>query len=107
MKTSTIFISALLLVGCASTHQRASLTPEQARVVAMQLANDKASKLYHCQPFRDGGPAQFVSNHWVWIAKQGVGHADIEATVELAVDGSAQKVELQLLDSQNLLRSGF
>jgi uncharacterized protein YcfL len=102
VKTSPIFVFALVLVGCTSTHPNASLTAEQAKTVAIRLANDKASKLYHCQPFQDSEPAQYVSNHWVWFERQGVGHEDIEALVELAADGSAQKVEIQLLDSQNL-----
>jgi hypothetical protein len=38
-----------------------TLTAEQAKTVAMRLANDKASTLYHCQPFRDGQPARFVA----------------------------------------------
>jgi uncharacterized protein YcfL len=49
MKTSFIIIFTLLLVGCASTRQSASLTAEQAKTVAMRLANDKAFTLYHCE----------------------------------------------------------
>lgn len=101
MKTSCI-IFALLLVGCASTRESRSLTAEQAKTVAMRLANDRAYTLYHCQPFRDGQPARFVAGHWVWVELQGFGHADIQATVELAADGSPGKVDLQLFDSGNL-----
>src|ERR1017187_620332 len=103
MRTAHIIIFAFLLVGCTSTHQSASLTREQATKVSMRLANDKASTLYHCQPFRDSHPAQMVACHWLWVAQQGLGRGDIEATVELAADGSAQKVEVQLLDSQGIL----
>jgi hypothetical protein len=102
MRASFIVGFALLLVGCnTSTRQGASLTAEQAKTVAMRLANDKASTLYHCQPFRDGQPAQFVAGHWLWVARQGFGHGDIEATVELAANGSTNNVDLQLFDSQN------
>jgi len=69
----------------------------------MRLANDKAFTLYHCQPFRDGQPARFVSGHWVWVTQQGFGHSDFQATVELATDGSTNNVDLQLFDSQNQL----
>jgi uncharacterized protein YcfL len=102
MKTSFIIIFTLLLVGCASTRQSASLTAEQAKTVAMRLANDKAFTLYHCQPFRDGQPARFVAGQWVWVDYQGFGYGDIQATVELAADGSTHSVDLKLLVSAPL-----
>ena len=101
MKKSCIIISALLLLGCASSRQSASLTPQQAKTLAVQAANEKAFTLYHCRPFRDGQPAHFVAGHWVWTDRQGFGHADIEATVELAADGSRRGVDVQLLDSES------
>jgi uncharacterized protein YcfL len=101
MKTSFIIIFTLLLVGCASTRQSASLTAEQAKTVAMRLANDKAFTLYHCQPFRDSQPARFVGQ-WVWVDYQGFGYGDIQATVELAADGSTHSVDLKLLVSAPL-----
>jgi hypothetical protein len=103
MKASCIIFFTLLLVGCAGPHQSASLTSDQAKTVATRLASDKALTVYHCPPFRDGEPARFVVGHWVWIGRQGYGHGDIQATVELAADGSTNSVDLQLLDSQNLL----
>jgi hypothetical protein len=106
MKTSLIIILAFIFVGCESSRQSASLTPEQATTIAMRLANDKASTLYQCQPFVAGRSAQFVASHWLWVAQQGFGHGDIEARVELAMDGSTSKVDLQLFDSQNIVR-GF
>jgi hypothetical protein len=84
-----------------AAEKSASLTAEQAKTVAMRLANDKASTLYHCQPFRDGQPARFVAGQWVWADLQGFGHGDIQATVKLAADGSTISVDLQLLDSRN------
>jgi hypothetical protein len=103
MKISYIIISAFLLVGCSSSRQGASLTAEQAKAVAMRLANDKASSLYHCEPFRDGQSAQFVAGHWLWAERQGFGHSDFQVAVELAADGSTNNVDLQLLDSQGRL----
>jgi hypothetical protein len=82
----------------------ASLTAEQAKTVAMRLANDKAFTLYHCQPFRDGQPARFVAGQWVWVDLRGFGHGDIQATVEFAAVGSTSSVDLKLLDSQNQSR---
>ena len=96
-------ISAFLLVGCASKSHNASLTAEQAKSDAMRLANDKASVFYHCQPFRDGKPAQLEAGHWVWVGRQGYGHGDFQATVELAANGSTNKVDLQLFNSQDPL----
>ena len=102
MKISAVIICAFLLVGCASSPQSASLTAEQAKTLAMRLANDKAATVYHCQPFRDGQPAHFVAGHWVWTDLQGFGRGDIQATVELAADGSTHTVDLKLLDNANL-----
>jgi hypothetical protein len=101
MKTIPFVILTLLFVGCASKHQSPSFTADQAKAVSIQLANDKAFTLYHCQPFVDGQAAQMVAGHWLWRAQQGIGHMDIQATVELAMDGSTNNVDLQLLVSQN------
>ena len=103
MKTSLIVILAFVLVGCKSLPQSASLTTEQATATALRLANDKASTLYQRQPFADGQPAQIVSGHWLWVARQGFGHGDIQARVELAMDGSTNHVDLQLFHSENIL----
>ena len=103
MKTSCVIMFTILIAGCASTHQSASLTAEQATTVAMRLANDKASTFYQHQPFVAGQPAQFVAGHWLWVVRQGFGRGDIQATVELAADGSTNNVDLQLFDSQNQL----
>jgi hypothetical protein len=103
MKSSLLVVLAFIFVGCESSRQSASLTAEQATTVAIRLANDKASTLYHHQPFVDGQPAQFVAGRWVWVEQQGFGHGDIQATVELAADGSTNNVDLQLFDSQNPL----
>jgi hypothetical protein len=102
MKIASIIIVTLLLVGCTSTRPSASLTAEQAQAIAMRLANDRADLLYHCRPFHDGQPARFVAGHWLWVERQGFGHSDFQATVELAADDSTHKVDLQLLDNQNL-----
>jgi hypothetical protein len=93
---------AFILVGCESSRRSASLTTEQATTIAMRLANDKASTLFQHQPFVAGQPAQFVAGHWLWVARQGFGHSDIQATVELAADGTTNHVDIQLSDSQNL-----
>ncbi len=101
MRTLCIIALALLLVGCRTgARQGLSLNAEQARTVALQLANDKAFALYHCQPVRDGQPARFAQGHWVWIDRQGYGHLDFEVTVELAADGSPRTVDLKLLDNR-------
>ena len=104
MKTSLILVLAFILVGCESSRQSvSSLTADQAKTLAMRLANEKAATLYHSQPFVAGQPAQFVADHWLWIARQGFGHGDIQATVELARDGSTNSVYIQLFDNQNLM----
>ena len=103
MKTIFVVVLAFILVGCESSRQSASLTTEQATTIAVRLANDKASTLYQRQPFADGQPAQIVSGHWLWVARQGFGHGDIQARVELARDGSTNHVDLQLFENENML----
>jgi hypothetical protein len=90
-------ILALMLVGCISTHPKAAITAEQAGTIATQLANDKAFSLYHCRPFQDGQPARCVAGHWIWIARQGLGHTDIEAHVKLAANGVANKGDCSVM----------
>jgi hypothetical protein len=104
MKTSLILVLAFMFVGCESSRQSALLTPDQAKTLAMRLANDKVATLYHSQPFVAGQPAQFVAGHWLWVARQGFGRGDIQATVELAADGSTNSIDLKLFESQNILR---
>jgi hypothetical protein len=103
VKTPCFILLALLLVGCASTKPGASLTVEQATRIARQLANDKAAALYHWQPFLGSQTARLVANQWVWTEHQGFGYGDIQADVELAPDGTPKKVEIQILDSRNIL----
>jgi len=89
----------LLVAGC--TNPRSSqLTAEQARLTAVHLANSKASELYHCQPFSSNQLARFSEGRWVWSDQQGYGFGDIEATVELAADGTTNRVDLKLLESR-------
>jgi hypothetical protein len=103
MRISCVIILTFLLAGCTSPRPSASLTAEQARSLAIQLANDKAFTLYHCQPFRDGEPTHFVAGHWIWTDQQGFGLGDVQASVELAADGSTHNVDVQLFDSVNPL----
>jgi Na+-translocating ferredoxin:NAD+ oxidoreductase RnfG subunit len=100
MKPLLILFLAFIFAGCESSRQSASLTSQQATTTAMRLANDKASALYQHQPFVAGQPAQFVAGHWLWVARQGFGSGDIQATVELAADGSTNSVSVQLYDSK-------
>src|ERR1017187_2848081 len=99
MKTSLVVVLAFILVGCESSRQSASLTSEQATTTAMRLANDKASTLYQHQPFIAGQPAKFMAGHWLWVARQGYGLGDMQATVELAAKGATNSVDLKLFDS--------
>jgi len=96
MKTPRIILFALLLVGCTSTHQTALLSADQAKAVAIRLANEKAAATYHSRPFHDGQSPSFVAGRWTW---RQLGPGDIEATVELAADGSTNNVIInQLVD---------
>ena len=107
MKLSFIFLSALLLAGCQTSQTTASLTAQQARLLSLRLANDKALTLYHCQPFRAGQLPQFTGGHWVWTEEEGYGRSDLQATVELSADGLQHTVDLQLLDSRPIISRNF
>ena len=100
MKTPHIILFALLLVGCTSTHQTASLTADQAKAVAIRLANEKAAATNHSQSFHDGPPPSFAAGHWTW---RQLGTGDTEATVELAADGSTNRVTINQLVDQIIL----
>jgi hypothetical protein len=96
MKTSLIAVLGFILIGCESSRQSGLLTAEQAKTLAVRLANDKASTIYHRQPFHDGVPATFESGRWVW---RELAPGDIEATVKLAADGSTNNVALNILSN--------
>jgi hypothetical protein len=97
MKTTLIAVLGFMLIGCTSTRPRVSLTAEQAKVVAVRLANDKSFAICHRHPFHDGQPATFVSDHWRW---RELAPGDVEAAVELAADGSTNSVAIILLSAQ-------
>ena len=89
-----------MLGGCSTTVPRTStLTADQARSLAQQLANEKAQTLYNCQPFRNSPPAQFIQGHWSWRHLQAQGLGDFEGTVEFAASGAEPKVRVVWLDS--------
>ena len=88
--------------GCSTgMRQGKTLTAEQADALALKLANDKALAIYNCQIFQDARTARFVQGHWEWSQRRGFGHCDLEATVQLAPDGSTNAVDVKLLDNQN------
>jgi hypothetical protein len=94
-----IFALLLLLAGCESSQRNVPLTAEQAKILAMRLANDKADMLFHHRPFQGGQSAHFAAGHWIWTDSRGVGILDYQATVDLAADGSTNNVAVQVLDS--------
>ena len=75
-------------------------TPEQATLLARQLANRQARVLYRCEPFVGGSPALWSNGHWIWRDRRGIGSGDIEAVVSLAPDLSTQSVQVLLLDNR-------
>lgn len=102
MKESCIVISLFVLVGCTASRQstphnaedaKPPLTAEQATSLAMRLAADKArAQLGLYMPFPKQS-AVFVAGHWVWHSEL-VGSRRFEATVELAPDGSTNRVSV-------------
>jgi hypothetical protein len=102
MKTSLIAVSALLLVGCESSQTNTSITSAQAAAISLQLANDKADASYHRRPFQNNQPARFKDGRWVWTDGHGAGTLDIQATVELAANGSTNSVDIKILDGASI-----
>jgi hypothetical protein len=101
MKTRYLIPLALALLGCSrATPRTTPLTAGQAGALAQQLANEKAQALFHCQPFHDGPPAQFVQGHWTWHDQRGQGSGDVEATVEFEANGAKPKISVVPLESR-------
>lgn len=92
----------LAMLGCTTSEQTDAvrLNAEQAKSLAVQLANQQAHVLYQCQPFHNGPEPQFSDGRWVWTDRQACGESDVEATVSFAADGSSRKVKVLLLDSR-------
>jgi len=103
MRVPCLIAAAILLAGCARRNG-AALTAEQAQSVAVQLANSKAATLYHCRPFNNSQTARFTQGRWVWSDRQGYGMGDIEASVQLAADGSTNSVDVRVLDNRTMLQ---
>ena len=74
-------------------------TAEEAARFASDAANHRARELYGCEPFGYERIAQVIDGRWVWSQSRGQGRADIEATVEFALDGSMQSVNVLWLES--------
>jgi hypothetical protein len=100
-KLLSIAILALFFsAGCVTkTKQIPPLTSKQAKIVAVQLANDEARKSYKCQPFTNDRPIVFRDDKWLWTSQVGCGHYNVEAVVELAANGLTNRVRLQLFDN--------
>ena len=118
MRMPFLVICAFLFIGCASSQPKDSLSAQQATRLAIQLANTKAEAAYQRQPFHDGETARFESGGWacvagayqrqlfhddktcresgVWVWEE-LAPGDIEAEVEIAADGSTNRVSLNLL----------
>jgi hypothetical protein len=77
------------------------LSGEDARSLACSIANEQAREHYGCEPFGDDRPAAMIEGRWVWSDRRAQGHADIEAMVRFARDGSVERVDVLLLDSSN------
>jgi beta-lactamase regulating signal transducer with metallopeptidase domain len=97
-----LVVAALILtlggvIPLAMLLPKESLTAEEARRIAVQLANAKVFTVYRCEPFGSGRPARFEQGRWVWIGLQGYGAGDIQATVEVAANGSTNAVNLEFL----------
>jgi hypothetical protein len=100
VKAPCLILLTLALVGCSAVrHQSATLTNEKASELARGLADAKAQALYDCQPFTDGA-ARFDNRLRVCHDQSGRGLFDYEATVELAADGTARRVDVDLLSSR-------
>jgi hypothetical protein len=101
MKAHLLISLALLLVGCAGLPPRAqTMTAEQARILARQLANDEARALCGFQPFQNGAQPLFADGRWTWRDRRACGSTDVEATVTFAANGSAPSVEVLFLDNR-------
>jgi len=94
-----LLLVSFLIAGCStSSHYKTLLTPEQAKVLAQQLANDKAFAEVRCQPFHEGPEPRLEQGRWIWKDRKPYGQLELEANVVLAADGSTNQVKLMRLD---------
>jgi hypothetical protein len=111
MKSACIVLFAVFTLGCASEqHSHTTLTKTEATQLAVRLANDKASRLCWCRPFREDHTTSmdFIAGHWYWCGWMGfrrVGPGvvcDVQSQVTLSPDGATNNVEIQLFDYRDL-----
>ncbi len=70
-----------------------TLGPEEAEVLALQLANAKAQAIYGVEPFRSGtNPTLTWVGRWVWQNSQSISDGEIEALVSFGANGSNRVV---------------
>lgn len=98
MRLSFAILLTVVCASCETSQKTKPLTAQQAEMLAIQLANKEADKVFHRQPFEAKMPPHFEAGHWVWTGSRGAGLLDFQATVELAADGSTNSVDVKLLD---------
>ena len=109
MKTSRVFILlTFVFVGCLVL-QGAQLTANQAKALAVQLADEKFATIWHVEKtsiFKTNTPSygmgatlvttnHFVDDHWVIDLYTSQPDHQFEAHIELAADGSTNQTTVR------------
>ena len=93
------------MAGCNTIFsQRQALNPQEASVLAANLANDECARLYNSRPFTsiDHIP-ESRDDRWYWGRLDQVGHKGLSAKVTFDLDGSNAEVNVYFsLDSATI-----
>lgn len=95
-------IAALPLVfgSCSVSQRTAVLSEKEATLLAVQIANDEAMRLYQIKPFDTNRcEMECATNCWNWQALVGYGRSDMRGKVSFDLDGSNPMVHVEMLTS--------
>jgi hypothetical protein len=85
------------LPGAAAPLPGQTLNPDEAKVLACRIANQRATELYGWSPFTEFPAAAFDQGCWSWRELRGCGLYDFDAMVQFCEDGSIPSVDINLL----------
>jgi hypothetical protein len=100
MKLSTILY---LIVGCLSLifgiDRYFRLSAQEAKDLALHLANKESLAKFKIEPFQDGRDATLENGRWTWGGLSAVGKVDISADVSFDAYGNNPLTKIWLMSS--------
>jgi hypothetical protein len=75
------------------------LSSNEARALALHLANRESQVKFKLEPFQDQTHTRFEDGRWLWSGSSGVGNADLRAEVSFDAYGRNPKTKLWIMTS--------